>query len=177
MILNKFVSLAKVIQINLLRSADHLYRHYSGLPFLRYSAITPQLYLGGQYYSQALDDINAIGITAIVSMRERPIKNLKGFENIKTLHLKTKDLQAPTIENLQKGIVFITNEIDAGGKVYVHCHFGEGRGPSMVIAYLMSTGIMLEDAIAMVKKVRPFIRPTKPQLEVLKKLETILFAK
>ncbi|CAN5235058.1 hypothetical protein BH09PAT2_BH09PAT2_01050 [soil metagenome] len=175
MIIHKFFSITKVIQINLLRTADHLYRHYTGLPFLSKSMITPQLYLGGQYYEQALHNINKIGLTAVVSMRERPIKKWKGFENIKTLHLPTKDLNAPSIESLQKGIEFITNEINAGGKVYVHCHYGEGRGPTMAIAYLMSTGLLLDDAIALVKTVRPFIRPTRPQIEVLRDLEKVLF--
>lgn len=173
-IFNKIFSIAVVAKINVLRTADHLYRHLTGLPFLMYSEITPNLYLGGQYYSQALHNIKAIGITSIVSMRERPISELKGFQHIKTLHLSTKDLQAPTLENLEKGTAFIKKEIEAGGKVYVHCHLGEGRGPSMVIAYLMSTGLLFEDALTLVKKIRPFIRPTKPQIARLKELETIL---
>ena len=160
--------------INMLRTADHVYRHYTGLPFLAHSEITPQIYLGGQYYAQALNNINRIGITAVVSMRERPISELNGFGHIKKLHLPTKDMNPPTIESLQKGIAFMKQEINAGGKIYVHCHLGEGRGPSMVIAYLMSTGMLYEDAFALVKKIRPFIRPTKPQVERLKEFETLI---
>ncbi|MBA3551153.1 dual specificity protein phosphatase family protein, partial [Patescibacteria group bacterium] len=60
-----------------------------------------------------------------------------------------------------------------GGKVYIHCRFGEGRGPTMAIAYLISTGLTLEHAIELVKKVRIFIRPTVVQIEQLKKFETL----
>lgn len=172
--ISKLVSITQFFRITLLRTVDHIYRHITGLPFLAHSEITPSLYLGGQYYPHALNNIKKIGITAIVSMRERPISELQGFQNIKKLHLQTKDLQAPSIENLLKGIAFIQKEIAAGGKIYVHCHLGEGRGPSMVIAYLMSTGMLYEDALALVKKIRPFIRPTKPQIERLRELEQIL---
>lgn len=169
----KALSIIQLLKIHLLRACDHIYRRYTGLPFLKYSEITPQLYLGGQYYSQALKNIQKIGITGIISMRERSIKELEGFEGIKKLHLSTKDLNAPSLENLQKGIQFIKKEIETGGKIYVHCHLGEGRGPSMVIAYLMSTGLLYEDAFTLVKSVRPFIRPTKPQIERLKELEKL----
>ncbi len=173
MILNKVISILVLINIHITRTVDHAYRYYSGLPFLSHSEITPQLYLGGQYYKQALHKINTIGITAIVSMRHRPIAKIHGFEHLKSLHLSTPDLHAPSIENLMKGIAFIKKEIESGGKVYVHCHLGEGRGPTMVLAYLMSTGLLLEDAISLVKKTRPFIRPTKKQLERLAELEEI----
>ncbi|MBP7967227.1 dual specificity protein phosphatase family protein [Candidatus Woesebacteria bacterium] len=169
----KITSLIQVFKVHFLRACDHIYRRYTGLPLLKYSEITPQLYLGGQYYSHALKNIQNIGITGIVSMRERSIKELEGFEGIKKLHLSTRDLSAPSLENLQKGILFIQKELDAGGKVYVHCHLGEGRGPSMAIAYLMSTGLLYEDAFSLVKSVRPFIRPTKPQVARLKELEKL----
>lgn len=172
--MNKIYSIAQVIRVNILRAADHIYRRISGLPFLKYSEITPQLYLGGQYYARALENLQKIGITAIVSMRERSIEELLGFEHINKLHLPTRDLGAPSIENLKKGIAFIQRELDEGGKVYIHCHLGEGRGPSMVIAYLMSSGMLYEDAFNLVKSIRPFIRPTKPQVERLKELEQIL---
>ncbi len=174
MTFDKIKSIALFTRISILRTFDHAYRYYTGLPYLAHSAITSNIYLGGQYYSQGLKNINKIGITAIVSMRERPIRQLSGFEKIKTLHLQTKDFHAPSIENLQKGIRFMTDEIQTGGKVYVHCHLGEGRGPTMVIAYLMSTGMLFEDAHTLVKNVRPFIRLTKHQVERLKELEILL---
>ncbi len=112
-----------------------------------------------------------IGITAIVNMRETPIPSYKGMEHIRTLHLPTIDLTAPSLSDLKKGIKFIKKEIEREGKVYIHCRLGEGRGPSMMIAYLMSTGLTLEDSLKLIKEARPFIQPTKLQLEQLKVLE------
>lgn len=41
-------------------------------------------------------------------------------------YLPTVDWVAPTMADLKKGLAFITKEINAGGKVYVHCAAGEG---------------------------------------------------
>jgi dual specificity MAP kinase phosphatase len=82
--------------------------------------------------------------------------------------------KAPSIEQLEKGIGFIKNQIANGGKVYVHCRLGEGRGPTMAIAYLIGTGMLYEDAFKLVKGIRPYIRPTKSQRQVLQKLETMI---
>ncbi|HEX8018609.1 protein-tyrosine phosphatase family protein [Mucilaginibacter sp.] len=55
-----------------------------------------------------------------------------------------------------------------GGTVYIHCRQGSGRGPTMAIAYLISTGLTYEDAFSLVKKVRTFINLCPGQLVRLK---------
>ncbi|MBA3283871.1 MAG: dual specificity protein phosphatase family protein, partial [Nitrosopumilus sp.] len=142
------------------------------LPTRKRSAITPELYLGGQYKLNSLNHLKKLGVTGIVNMRTRSIHTIAP-EGIKVLHLPTPDHHAPTLGDLSKGVVFIKHEVEAGGKVYIHCRFGEGRGPTMAIAYLISTGLTLEHAIELVKKVRIFIRPTVVQIEQLKKFETL----
>jgi protein-tyrosine phosphatase len=59
----------------------------------------------------------------------------------------------------------VQEEVANGGVVYVHCGSGVGRAPTMVAAYLISTGMAPEQAWACIQAVRPFIRPTPPQLE------------
>lgn len=172
--ISKLISITSYIYTDFQRYTDHTWRRYTGMPRLVRSEITPNLYLGGQYYYKGVSKLQRIGITAIVNMRLSPSHQFKGMEKITMLHLPTPDLTAPTIEHLEKGIQFIQKEINKCGKVYIHCHAGEGRGPTMVIAYLMSTGMLYEDAYSLVKKVRTFIRLTPPQINQLKKLETIL---
>jgi protein-tyrosine phosphatase len=92
---------------------------------------------------------------------------------MKVLHLPTPDQQPPKLSDLAKGAKFIAEEIQEGGKVYVHCAHGEGRGPSMVIAYLISTGMTYEDGYEQVRKVRRFIRPTSTQIQQLKEFEKL----
>jgi dual specificity MAP kinase phosphatase len=120
-----------------------------------------------------LETFEEWGVTAIVNMRTHSIH--KDFKTVplKILHLPTPDYYAPTQKQLEKGVKFIQNEVDEGGKVYIHCRQGEGRGPTMAIAYLISTGLTLEHAIQLVKKVRTFIHPTKDQLKALRNFEKI----
>lgn len=165
-ILFKLRSLYRVLEVELQRSIDHNWRRITGAPTLSRSTITPHLFLGGQYYRHGISVLKNRGVTAIVNMRlsERYIPDLG---QLKYLHLPTKDRHPPTIEQLQKGVAFITEEIAQNGKVYIHCAYGETRGPTMVIAYLVSTGMTVEDALLEVKKVRSFANPTQIQLQQL----------
>ena len=104
-------------------------------------------------------------------MREHPIYNESKYEGFKYLHLPTPDNTAPTMMDLIKGADFADTEIKNGGKVYIHCRQGLGRGPTMAIAYLLKTGLTYEDAFNLVKKVRTFINPKQVQIVRLKELE------
>lgn len=107
-------------------------------------------------------------------MRSREPRPFNLVPWLEVLHLPTRDRQAPTLDHLKQGIKFISQEIEKGGKVYVHCFWGEGRGPTMALAYLISKGLNLEDAMAEVKRVRTFVKPTKVQIRRLKELEQLL---
>lgn len=165
----EILSKLQLYKIELQRVLDHSYRLVFGLPALRRSKITPNLILGGQHNSSAIKIMKRLKVSAVVNMRltslyEKALKDAK----INYLNLPTPDLEAPTIQALKTGVGFIQKEIDNGGIVYIHCKHGEGRGPSMAIAYLLSQKVTLEDAIELVKKVRTFIKVTPVQLERLK---------
>lgn len=167
-------SFLQYMNVTLQRVTDHTYRYFNGLPQLHRSEVTPYLYVGGQYTLQALPKLKKIGITGIVNMRTVTIHKTKDFEGIKLLHLPTNDYTAPSLEHLEKGVAFVTEEINRGGKVYIHCRQGEGRGPTMAIAYLMSTGLTMMDALSLVRKARPFANPLPPQRKQLEKFAELL---
>jgi protein-tyrosine phosphatase len=169
--LKKIQSFFLYFIVQLDRVADHSWRYLTGLPLAKRSAITPDIFLGGQYGLQSVAKLRLLGVTAIVNMREISIhKDLKTLE-VKVLNLPTRDKTAPTLENLKKGAKFIEEEIKKGGKVYIHCRFGEERGPTMAIAYLIWTGLTFDDAFKLVKKVRTFINPVPAQIARLKEFE------
>lgn len=156
-------STIKSAYISVERGFDHTYRRLIGVPTLHNSEITPQLYLGGQYTSRGFNILKKRGVTGIVSLRIRARQGLPDLGEVQFLHLPTIDMTAPSLENLKKGVEFIDLHIKAGGKVYVHCAAGEGRGPSMAAAYLISTGLTPEDAWKQIREVRRFIRPNAKQ--------------
>ncbi len=141
----------------------------TGVPLLRFSRVTPQLYVGPQYRKPGLQHLHKNGINAVVNMRIEHDDLPHGLAPDLYCYLPTIDDDAPTIEHLEEGVNFIHNAIRAGEKVYIHCGAGVGRAPTMAAAYLMSTGLNLDAALETIKKVRPFIFITPPQMGVLRK--------
>lgn len=170
-IFRSIISKLLAFKIELSRIIDHTYRRITGKPRSRRSMITPQLFLGGQYGQSGLATLKNWGITGVVSMRMIKPNQFLNTEWLSVLHLPTPDQTAPSLIQLHEGVAFIKNNIDKGGKVYIHCHHGEGRGPSMTAAYLISTGMTLNDALTEIRKVRNFIRPTEVQINRLKEFE------
>jgi protein-tyrosine phosphatase len=161
-----------LIQVD--RMIDHFWRYLTGLPQAKRSLITPNIYLGGQYGVHSVKTLKKLGASAIVNMRTHPIPKELESLGIRSLHLSTPDKTAPTISQLKKGAKFIETEVKNGGKVYIHCLFGEERGATMTIAYLISTGLTYDDAFQLVKKVRTFISPVPLQIARLKEFEKIV---
>ncbi len=57
--------------------------------------------------------------------------------------------------------------INSGKKVFLHCREGVGRAPSVAIAYLVSNGWSLEDAVSVVKEKRSITRLSRLQQDSL----------
>lgn len=159
------------LQVVFYRETDHLRRWLTGVPPERFSRVSRFLYLGGQYGPKGLAALKSRGITGIVSMRTFIPKEVSRDLNIDILHLPTTDMKAPSLESLDKGVRFIQQQIEGGGAAYVHCHKGEGRGPSMAAAYLMSLGMTADEAVAHLRNFRPFIRPNRQQMQRLYEFE------
>lgn len=163
-----------VIYNQLTRLFDHAYRLIYGLPLERFSLITPNIYLGGQHSLKALEKMKDLGVEGVVNMRTSQPHRDTIEKMFRYLNLNTIDKTPPKIEDLKVGTQFMKEIIDNGGKVYVHCRMGEGRGPSMVIAYLMSQGDTFAQALSKVKNIRGFINLNKEQTKNLMNFEKIV---
>jgi protein tyrosine phosphatase (PTP) superfamily phosphohydrolase (DUF442 family) len=153
-----------------LRLADQVMLASTGTPVERMSRITPQLYIGGQHDKRGWAKLQEMGITAVVNMREEEFDDrAQGIAPERYLHLPTIDHTAPSMEHLCEGVAFIREEIENGGKVYIHCASGIGRAPTMAAAYFIATGSTLHEALATIKRKRSFIRPRRSQIEQLKR--------
>jgi predicted protein tyrosine phosphatase len=146
-----------------------LYLWTVGRPVLRYCPVTPQLYVGGQIDARGWRWLAARGLSADVNMRSEFDDVAHGITPEAYLWLPTHDDHAPTLDQLCTGADFIRQAIDGGEKVYVHCASGVGRAPTMAAAYLVSTGLTLDQAWSLIRDARPFIKPTPPQVEVLER--------
>jgi hypothetical protein len=148
--------------------------HGVGLPYLsgdlplRFSRLTPNLYIGAQYGKRGRKRLEAEGINVSVNLREEFDDAAHDLHFMDYLYLPVIDNTAPTLEDLEKGVEFIQQHIAEGNKVYIHCKSGVGRAPTMVAAYLIAEGASVEDAIARITTVRPFIRVLPDQLSRLR---------
>lgn len=109
--------------------------------------------------------MQARGITAVVNLRIEFDDQEAGIAPPRYLYLPTVDDNTPTQEQLQVGAAFMAEEVANGGSVYVHCGSGIGRAPAMAAAYLISTGLTLDEGWETIRRARPFIRPTALQVE------------
>ena len=142
-----------------------------GIPIMRYHKITEQIYLGPQHGKFAHRRLANLGIAASVNMRTgySDVENGIGFGEY--LQLPTTDGEAPTLEQLYQGCEFIRRIVRRGESVYIHCQTGLGRGPTMAAAFLIGEGRSMEDAIATIKRVRPFTDIQPSQIDVLRRFE------
>jgi hypothetical protein len=143
----------------------------TGIPILQYCQVTPQLYVGSQFKKPGKLLLQQRGFTGSVNMRIEKDDAALGLALAQYLHLPTVDDDAPSIEHLDKGIDFIRQVVQSGGKVYIHCGAGVGRAPTMAAAYLIAEGYTLDQALAMIRKARPFITITPPQMAQLEQFE------
>lgn len=140
----------------------------TGVPLLQYSRVTPQLYVGPQFNARGKRHLEAHGISASVNLRIEYDDAAHGLALAHYLYLPVVDDAAPTIEQFERGAAFIRAQIAAGRSVYIHCAGGVGRAPTVAAAYLLSTGKTLDEALAAIRRVRPFITITPPQMEQLR---------
>ena len=145
--------------------------YITGKPFLSYSRITPEIYVGPQYKLGGKQRLEQAGIQYVVNMRVEFDDAEHGLALENYCHLPTVDDTPPSMEHLKKGIAFISDAVRGGGKVYIHCSAGVGRAPTMAAAYFLSQGHDLDEAIGMIKRVRPFINIMASQMEILQQFE------
>ena len=144
-------------------------------PKLDFNQITKYIYVGtnmcciGHFEKKLL----AKRILADLSLEDSRCDMPLGVKHY--LWIPTKNHYAPRIDAMINGIRFLKTMEEYKIKTYVHCRNGHTRAPTMVIAYLMSKGMTLKNALRLVKAKRSVIHPRKRQLDALKKFEKINF--
>ncbi len=163
--------------------------YITGVPILRYSRVTPALYVGPQHRANGKRALAQAGIAYILNMRsefddaahgltfDAPPDGSPADARASYCHLPTPDDEAPSMAHLAEGIAFIESAIGSGGKVYIHCSAGVGRAPTMAAAYLICRGYSIDDALDMIRSARPFITITPPQMRRLRELEALQTAR
>jgi atypical dual specificity phosphatase len=140
-----------------------------------FSQITPRLWLGGApTYGRDYEYLLQQDITAVVNVRHER-QDETGFydrHGITHVQYKVPDVTVPDEGAITEAVDWITEQIDDGRTVLVHCAKGRGRSATILAAYLMREQSMsFDDAYALMKSKR---RLTKLQSRHRRVLEAWL---
>lgn len=135
---------------------------------LRYSQVSPHVYLGPQYGRLGMRTLQEAGVSASMSLRAEYDDKEYGLSFPDYAYLPVADNTPPTIAQLDQAVAFIERVVGDGRSVYIHCGSGVGRAPTVVAAYLVaSEGLSVDEAIDTVMETRPFIRLLPSQIDRL----------
>ena len=145
-------------------------QHHFGVLDLHF--VTPGLAVGASYPMEAAARLAAEhGIARVVDVRveacdDEAVLRLHG---IRLLHLPTEDTRAVSQRMLRDGAEFVSEGLDAGEAVLVHCQYGIGRSALVALCALVYRGVPPIAALAAAKRARPVISPSPDQLEALRR--------
>lgn len=96
------------------------------------------------------------GIGAVLSLTEQPLSlDAVQSQQMAYLHVPVPDLTAPTPDQFGAALGFIDLSRSRGLGVAVHCLMGQGRTGTVLAAYLIRSGVRVDDAIAHLRSICP----------------------
>jgi hypothetical protein len=136
---------------------------------LNYSEVTAQLAVGGAFRTSQIRRLQQRGVTAVVDCR------LEGRDDpvalraagIEFLHVPTLDRHGFTFDQMAEGVDWVLDHVSSGGRAFLHCEHGVGRGPLMACAVLIAQGYSAPEALRIVRTARWQALPNDRQLAAL----------
>jgi protein tyrosine phosphatase (PTP) superfamily phosphohydrolase (DUF442 family) len=161
--------LTQGLKATLLWMANVFNRKLIDRPIRSQCQVTDQLFVGPQFKQRGWRQLESWGITGVINLRREFDDRSLGVEIPNYLYLPTADDDPPSMADLERGVSFISREIENQGKVYIHCGAGVGRAPTMAAALLVAQGDTPAQALERIRAARSFIRLTRVQREMLQR--------
>ena len=132
--------------------------------------ITDLIALGSTFEKEDIPAIKKRGVSAIVDVRSegRDDQALIEQSGMRYLHIEVDDRRVPSKEQFDAIFKFVLPIVRAKKKVLVHCHFGHGRSPIVVIAILVELGMDVGEALQLVKQKHMDLAFTEEQEEFIR---------
>ncbi|MHB8600020.1 MAG: protein-tyrosine phosphatase family protein [Ktedonobacteraceae bacterium] len=156
-------------------SAEHfaLAMHVPLPDKLNMSWVTDQLAVGGRVRPMDIRTLAHAGITGVVDTRAEHCDDVQAMakEHIELLHLPTLDTHPLTVEQLMEGSTWVSERMQRGGHVLIHCEHGVGRSVLLTSAVLVYEGMHAQDSLDLVKQKRWQASPNHKQVVRLREFE------
>jgi hypothetical protein len=136
---------------------------------LNYTDVTPQLAVGGAFRKRHIKRLRHRGVTAVVDCRLEAQDDAEALARaeIGFLHVPTPDRYGFTYAQMQQGVDWVLDHLANGGRAFLHCEHGVGRGPLMTCAVLIAQGHSAPEALRIVRSARWQALPNDRQLAAL----------
>ncbi len=146
---------------------------------LNMSWVTPSLAVGGRVRPEDIAALSVSGVTHVIDTRSeyRDDEAALRREHIALLYLPTPDTYPLSVEQLIEGATWAHQQIQAGGRVLIHCEHGVGRSVLLTCATLIQDGMSARDALTLVQQKRWQAAPNERQVTRLREFEAALRSK
>ncbi|CAM9463720.1 unnamed protein product [Discosporangium mesarthrocarpum] len=114
------------------------------------------LYVGTQEAAKNLQLLREHGVGSILCVGSIPFHENEAdlkYKVVSVLDIPTENL----LVHLDSCISFLTDGLDHGKSVLVHCVYGQSRSATVAVAFLMRSGKGLEEAVSIVRRAQPTI--------------------
>ena len=145
---------------------------------LNMSWITTHLAVGGRIHPEDIKALAASGVTHVVDTRSEHCDDAQALakEHIELLYLPTADTRPFTIEQMLEGSQWVSERMEQGGRVLIHCEHGVGRSVLLTSAVLVYNGMHALDALQLVQQKRWQAAPNHRQVRRLREFESAVVA-
>ncbi len=136
---------------------------------LNYSDITPNIAVGGAFRKRQIKRLKQRGVTAVVDCRLEARDDADALQanGIEFLHVPTLDRHGFTYDQMRQGVEWVLDHLSNGGKAFLHCEHGVGRGPLLACCVLVGQGHTAPEALRTVRSARWQAMPNDRQLSAL----------
>ena len=142
---------------------------------LRFSRITDYLTIGDQPTGPALHYLKASGFKHIIDLNgdpEEADEALRVGISYHPVEVRDNDPIQVWLSKIDLAVGIIRRASEKAEPIYLNCTYGKGRSPTIAMAYLLTQGHTVEQAIAVVKSKHPDVwSPGNPTLKYTETLE------
>jgi len=122
--------------------------------------VMPGIYIGSIIAAWNAEALSALGITDVLDISR---KKYERHEDKFKYWIITDVKDNPTVNltrYFRKSIEYFDQIEQAGGSVFVHCHWGQSRSATLILAYMMHKNqISFDKAIETMRQTRPEAKP------------------